>query len=45
MLKKHDQLDILLKEWHQLTNPYSYPVKIVEIQYGEACEEEDIERK
>ncbi len=45
MLKKHDQLDILLQEWHQLTNPYDYPVKIVEIQYGEECEEEDIERK
>ncbi len=45
MLKKHDQLDILVKEWHQLTNPYDYPVKIVEIQYGEACDEEDIERK
>jgi cytidyltransferase-like protein len=45
LLKKHDQLDILIKEWHQLTNPYDYPVKIVEIQYGEACDEEDIERK
>ncbi len=45
LLKRHDQLDILVKEWHQLTNPYDHPVKIVEIQYGEACEEEDIERK
>ncbi len=45
LLKRHDQLDILIKEWHQLTNPYDYPVKIVEIQYGESCEEEDIERK
>jgi len=45
MLKKHDQMDILVKEWHQLTNPYNHPVKIVEIQYGEECSEEDIERK
>jgi len=44
-LLKHDQLDILVNEWHQLTNPYDTPVKIVEIQYGEQCIEEDIERK
>jgi mannose-6-phosphate isomerase-like protein (cupin superfamily) len=45
MLKKHDTLDILVEEWHQLTNPYDHPVRIVEIQYGEDCIEEDIERK
>jgi cytidyltransferase-like protein len=45
ILKKHDTLDILVKEWHQLTNPYDYPVRIVEIQYGEDCIEDDIERK
>jgi cytidyltransferase-like protein len=45
ILKKHDTLDILVKEWHQLTNPYDHPVRIVEIQYGEDCIEEDIERK
>ncbi len=44
-LQKHDQLDILVNEWHQLTNPYDTPVKIVEIQYGDQCIEEDIERK
>jgi hypothetical protein len=32
-------------EWHQLTNPFDTPCKIVEIQYGEQCIEEDIERK
>jgi mannose-6-phosphate isomerase-like protein (cupin superfamily) len=32
-------------DWHQLTNPFDAPVKIVEIQYGEQCIEEDIERK
>jgi len=43
-LNKHDQLHIVKQEWHQLTNPYSHPLKIVEIQYGDQCIEEDIER-
>jgi cytidyltransferase-like protein len=45
ILNKHDQLHVAKQEWHQLTNPYNYPLKIVEIQYGEQCIEEDIERK
>ena len=45
MLDKHNQLHVAVKEWHQLTNPYEHPLKIVEIQYGEQCVEEDIERK
>jgi cytidyltransferase-like protein len=32
-------------EWHQLHNPTDQPLKVIEIQYGECCEEEDIERK
>jgi cytidyltransferase-like protein len=32
-------------EWHQLYNPTERPLKVVEIQYGDQCEEEDIERK
>ena len=44
-LNKHDQLHIVQQEWHQLTNPYSHPLKIVEIQYGGQCIEEDIERR
>jgi cytidyltransferase-like protein len=44
-LNKHDQLHVVKHEWHQLTNPYDYPLKIVEIQYGEQCIEEDIERQ
>jgi mannose-6-phosphate isomerase-like protein (cupin superfamily) len=31
--------------WHQLTNPFDEPCKIIEIQYGIKCIEEDIERK
>jgi cytidyltransferase-like protein len=44
-LEQHDSHDVRLGEWHQLFNPYDAPVKIVEIQYGEHCNEEDIERK
>jgi cytidyltransferase-like protein len=44
-LDKHDQLHITKQEWHQLTNPHDSPLKIVEIQYGEQCIEEDIERR
>ena len=45
VLAQHDQLHVAVQEWHQLTNPYEHPLKIVEIQYGEQCVEEDIERK
>jgi cytidyltransferase-like protein len=45
LLDKHNQLHVAVQEWHQLTNPYEHPLKIVEIQYGEQCTEEDIERK
>lgn len=44
-LNKHSQRHVPLGEWHQLTNPYDQPCRIVEIQYGDACVEEDIERK
>ena len=45
MLTQHNEYQIAVGEWHQLTNPFDTPCKIVEIQYGTACEEEDIERK
>ena len=44
-LKKHDQFTIRTECWHKLHNPTDNPCKIVEIQYGIACVEEDIERK
>jgi cytidyltransferase-like protein len=44
-LEPHDEIHIPVKGWHQLTNPFDVPVKIVEIQYGEDCVEEDIERR
>jgi cytidyltransferase-like protein len=43
-LKTFDQYYAQLGEWHQITNPFNEPCHIVEIQYGEACEETDIER-
>jgi mannose-6-phosphate isomerase-like protein (cupin superfamily) len=43
-LKKHQEYKIPVAEWHQLTNPFGAPCKIVEIQYGQSCVEEDIER-
>jgi mannose-6-phosphate isomerase-like protein (cupin superfamily) len=44
-LTKHQEFKIALDSWHQLANPFSEPCKLVEIQYGEECVEEDIERK
>jgi cytidyltransferase-like protein len=44
-LAPHEQYRVPVGEWHQLTNPYDSPVRIVEIQYGLECVEEDIERK
>lgn len=44
-LEKHDSHDILTNTWHKLMNPYDEPCRIVEIQYGEKCNEDDIERK
>jgi cytidyltransferase-like protein len=44
-LRKHEELHIPVGAWHQLSNPFSEPCKLVEIQYGARCVEEDIERK
>ena len=41
----HDFQYIPEGSWHQLTNPFEEPCKIVEIQYGTLCAEEDIERQ
>lgn len=40
----HESLHINTNEWHMLVNETNKPLKIVEIQYGEECAEEDIER-
>ena len=44
-LNKYNEFHVPISEWHQLTNPYDEPLRIVEIQYGEQCVEEDIERQ
>jgi len=43
-LGEHATVEIPLGAWHQLSNPGNTPLRIIEIQYGERCEEEDIER-
>ena len=42
---KHQSAWIKLNEWHQLCNETDEPLKLIEIQYGEDCIEEDIERR
>lgn len=44
-LVTHDECHIPAHEWHQLSNITDRPLRIIEIQYGENCVEEDIERK
>ena len=44
-LIKHKSEIIQKQEWHRLVNETSMPLKLVEIQYGEKCTEDDIERK
>jgi cytidyltransferase-like protein len=44
-VKKYQNHMIFCHRWHQLANLTDRPLKIVEIQYGEKCEEEDIERR
>ena len=43
-LNKFDHYLVPLGQWHQITNPFNEACHLIEIQYGEACIEEDIER-
>ena len=43
-LNKFDHYLVPLGEWHQITNPFKETCHLIEIQYGEACIEDDIER-
>lgn len=43
-LKKGDFVTILVSEWHQLINDSNDELRIVEIQHGDNCIEEDIVR-
>jgi mannose-6-phosphate isomerase-like protein (cupin superfamily) len=41
----HEFQHIPVGQWHRLYNPFDVPCRVVEIQYGEACDEDDIERR
>ena len=42
---QHEHCWIPLGQWHQLCNDTDQPLKLIEIQYGDHCVEEDIERR
>ena len=44
MYREHQHIWISENSWHQLCNETERPLKIIEIQYGENCIEEDIHR-
>ena len=44
-LTVHEHTFINTNEWHQLCNETDQPLKLIEIQYGKRCVEEDIERQ
>ena len=44
-LQKGDSIDIDVMEWHKLVNDTDNDLIIFEVQEGERCVEEDIERK
>lgn len=44
-LEVHEHTFIKCNEWHQLCNETDQPLKLIEIQYGANCVEEDIERR
>ena len=43
--KLHENIFIKKSQWHMLCNETDQPLKLIEIQYGENCVEEDIERR
>ena len=43
-LEKYDHCIVPVGEWHQIINSFDEPVHIIEIQYGDKCIEEDIQR-
>ena len=43
-LNKEQVFHVEKEAWHQITNPFDKPCHIIEIQYGEKTDEDDIER-
>jgi mannose-6-phosphate isomerase-like protein (cupin superfamily) len=44
-LLKHNHINIPTGVWHRLANESDKPLQIIEIQWGNKCVEEDIERR
>lgn len=44
-LEMHEHTFINCREWHQLCNETDQPLRLIEIQYGDNCVEQDIERR
>jgi mannose-6-phosphate isomerase-like protein (cupin superfamily) len=44
-LSTGDVVKIAPLQWHQLYNDFNSPLRIIEVQHGPICEENDIERK
>ena len=44
-LNKFDHYLVPIKNWHQISNPFKLKAHIIEIQYGEDCLVNDIERE
>ena len=45
LLNTFDHFIVPVGYWHQIKNPFKNTVHIIEIQYGDKCIEDDIERK
>lgn len=43
-LNQFDHYLVPVGDWHQITNPFNETCHLIEIQYGEECIEDDIER-
>ena len=44
-LKEHETLVINKRTWHKAINEKTFPCSVLEVQYGDACVEDDIERR
>lgn len=45
VISKHHTYHVSIEKWHRLFNPYDKPCHIIEVQYGDYCGEDDIERR
>lgn len=43
--KQHESFHVERTQWHRICNETTESLKVIEIQYGTSCKEEDIERK